>query len=113
MSAVHCSACGAELPEGSSQKLCPVCLLKLGLSDPNMSVPAATAAKPEPEQKAAVHRRSVSPAIIVLAAAAVLLTAFAVLFLSRRPLPPPVRVVRFGLNTSRQVTDFAISPDGL
>jgi Tol biopolymer transport system component len=113
MSAVRCSACGAELPAGSSQKLCPVCLLKLGLSDPNVSVPAATAVRPEPEQKAAVHRRGFSPAIIVLAAAAVLLAAFAFFFLSRRPVAAPGRVVRFGLNTPRQVTDFAISPDGL
>jgi Tol biopolymer transport system component len=88
-------------------------LLKLGLSDPNMSVPAATAAKPEPEQKPAVHRRSVSPTIIVLAAAAVLLAAYAIFFLLRKPVAAPARVVRFGLSTPRQVTDFAISPDGL
>jgi Tol biopolymer transport system component len=88
-------------------------LLKLGLSDPNMSVSAATAAKPEPEQKAPVRRRRVSPAIIALAVAAVLLAAYTIFFFLRRPVAAPARVVRFGLNTPRQVTDFAISPDGL
>jgi Tol biopolymer transport system component len=78
-----------------------------------MSVPAATAAKPASEQKAEVHRRSVSPAIVVLATAGVLLAAFTFFFLSRKQVPAPARVVRFGLNTQRQATDFAISPDGL
>jgi Tol biopolymer transport system component len=59
-----------------------------------------------------VHRRGVSPGVIILATAAVLLGAFTVFFLSRRQAPAPTRVV-FGIYPARQVTDFSISPDGL
>ena len=110
-----CSSCGAELSQASPQGLCPVCLLKLGLSDP--SLPSSTA---EGDEHARVQQLQSEPEArrirlslpILAAAGAILLAAIAVLLFSHRSVPPQARVLRFALYPPKDAMDFAVSPDG-
>jgi eukaryotic-like serine/threonine-protein kinase len=113
-----CPSCGAELPEASPQGPCPVCLLKLGLSDP--SLPSSTAEGDEPSAgvqqlpPAEPAGRRLRPSWPILAAAgAILLAGIAVLLSSHRSVPPLAPVLRFALYPPKDAMDFAVSPDGL
>src|SRR5262249_25246813 len=116
--ASRCSSCGAELLEVSSQGLCPVCLLKLGLSDPSLSSPVAerdeadtTARQVEPAPPEANRLHRLWPILAV--AAALVLAAAVVLVFWHRPVPAQARVLRFALSPGKDAIDFAVSPDGL
>src|SRR5215470_17702543 len=96
--ASRCSSCGAELLEVSSQGLCSVCLLKLGLSDPSLSSPVIE--KDEPDATA----RQVQPAVpearflrrswpILAVAGALLLAATVAMVFWHRPMPAQARVL--------------------
>ena len=107
----RCSGCGAEfVAEASPQGLCPACLLKLGLSDPDIRVERAEAsvstepagapttaapprsAKPSLPEKSRFPRPS-WPVLAVAGGAVVLvaLTAFVVSLLHPHPDAPDSR----------------------
>lgn len=107
--AVRCSSCGAELSQDAiPQGLCAACLLKLGLSSPN--VPAAELPLPESPSKS--PRRRIRWFRSVLAPLGVIFTVLAAFIF--RPSEPsePRMVVRFSLPLQNS-DDFAVSPDGL
>src|SRR5262249_21071048 len=116
--ASRCSSCGAELLEVSSQGLCPVCLLKLGLSDPSLSLPVAEKDEPDatvrqvqPAEPEARRFRRSGP--ILAAAGALLLAAAVAMVFLHRSVPAQARVLRFTLSPTKDAIDFAVSPDGL
>ena len=114
--AARCSACGTELSETSAQGLCPACLLKLGLSDSHISAsPEDPSVQAQPAVKAElpIHRHGVHWAVPATAVVALLLVVAGLAIFLQRPLPPPVRILRFDLVPPKDAIDFAVSPDGL
>src|SRR5262245_17717988 len=113
----RCTACGAENATAESpQGLCPACLLKLGLSDPALTISAPASPVSPPPRVAKGRPWGVAAAVVVIAVA----VAFYAL---RRSLPsssPDAPVVRFRIDPpfatsfERQLSagGFAVSPDG-
>ena len=96
--AVRCSACGTELSEISAQGFCPACLLKLGLSDSHIAAApedASVQAQPAVNAEQTIHRHRVHRAVPATAVAALLLVVAGLTVFLHRPLPPPVRTLRF------------------
>src|SRR5262245_45144426 len=112
----RCTACGAENATAESpQGLCPSCLLKLGLSDPALTISAP--ASPISQPRIAKGRRWGVAAAVAVTAAAV---AFVALRVSSPLSSVDAPVVRFRIepplatNFGRQLSagGFAVSPDG-
>src|SRR5262245_4899534 len=112
----RCTACGAENATAESpQGLCPSCLLKLGLSDPALTISAP--ASPISQPRIAKGRRWGVAAAVAVTAAAV---AFVALRVSSPSSSVDAPVVRFRIdppfatNFGRQLSagGIAVSPDG-
>src|SRR5262245_23579234 len=107
----RCRECGTEFSgQRSPLGLCPVCLIKLGMSDPDWAPSSDRSAEP-----AGLLRRSLNAWPI---AAAVVLLALIVFFFRRGDAPgSPPAVVRFTLPMPDETelpdgAHFAVSPDG-
>jgi hypothetical protein len=91
-------------------------LLKLGLSDFHISAAPeepSVQAQPAVNTVQKIHRRRVHWAVPATAVVALLLIIAGLTLFLRRPLPPPVRIVRFDLIPPKDAVDFVVSPDGL
>src|SRR5262245_60283430 len=124
----RCPQCGAERPPGEEweQKLCPACLMKLGLSG---AIPVMPITEPEPRASAGQESKSEPAAslrrfavanwnwrlaarVAEGAALLVLLVIAALYFFPKRSAPqPPVRLT-ITTPGDMEVQDLAMSPDG-
>jgi len=114
----RCPQCGAEQPPGEEweQKLCPACLMKLGLSGaiPRMSIPEPEPAAAAPSIRPPAPKWNWRLVVRVVEGAALLaLLSIAVLyFLPERSAPPPTVQMTILTPGEMEVQDLAVSPDG-
>ena len=123
----QCPQCGAELPPGEEwkQKLCPACLMKLGLSGaiPANAIPECdlhAASKPAPpgaESSTFPHPRSLRvnrkwAGLLIGVAAVLALVLIAFRHFTGRPELPAVVRMSIDAAENGDLLDFAVSPDG-
>jgi eukaryotic-like serine/threonine-protein kinase len=123
----RCPQCGAERPAGEEweQKLCPACLMKLGLSGaiPAMPIPepgpkggAASGSNPEPVAPSRLATAKwnwrLAGRVAEAAALLALLTIAALYFFPKRSAPQPPIHLTIDTPGEMEVQDLAVSPDG-
>jgi eukaryotic-like serine/threonine-protein kinase len=122
----QCPQCDAELPPGDEwkQKLCPACLMKLGLSGAIASdaLPEFEQSEPKPESQGVAAstrppRRSLHVSwkwvgLLAGVGAVFILAVIAMRHLTERPEPPAVVRMRIDAANDGDLVDFAVSPDG-
>lgn len=125
---IRCPQCGTEQPPGEEwqQKLCPACLMRLGLSG---AIPANPLPEAQPQLEPAsatetkstkTPRRRVLPIpwdwrwAAFIAGGAIVLSLVLVAVRHFTETSAPLPVVRFDIDTpdDMELQDFAVSPDG-